>query len=123
VVAAVRVTYIVNLLVKFQSLDRTFAAISDPKRRGILEHLAAGPATVSELARPLGVSLPGVMKHVRVLEDAQLVTTEKRGRIRECRLGPADLEDATRWIELHRRAWERRLDRLERHVARRKGET
>jgi DNA-binding transcriptional ArsR family regulator len=103
-------------MVKFASLDRTFSALSDPNRRDILGHLAEGPATLSELAQPLGMSLPGVMKHVRILEDAELVTTEKRGRIRECRLGPAQLDDATQWIEMYRRRWERRLDKLERYV-------
>jgi DNA-binding transcriptional ArsR family regulator len=109
-------------MVKFGPLDRTFAALSDPKRREILARLAAGPATVSELAQPFGMSLPGVMKHVRVLEDAELVATEKRGRTRECRLGPAQLEDALEWIEMYRRQWERRLDRLERYVERQRGE-
>jgi DNA-binding transcriptional ArsR family regulator len=108
-------------MVKFASLDGTFSALSDPTRRDILERLAGGPATVSELARPYGLSLPGVMKHLRVLEGARLVTTEKRGRARECRLGPADLDDATEWIELYRRRWERRLDRLEGYVARTRG--
>ena len=109
-------------MVKSETLDRTFAALSDPTRRDMLERLASGPATVTELARPSGLSLPGVMKHLRVLEGARLVTTEKRGRARECRLGPADLEEATAWIELYRRRWERRLDRLERYVERQKGE-
>jgi DNA-binding transcriptional ArsR family regulator len=108
-------------MVKSQSLDRTFSALADPTRRSILERLTAGSATVSELARPHGLSLPGVMKHVRVLESAQLVTTEKRGRTRECRLGPARLDDATDWIETYRRGWERRLDRLARYVEDRKG--
>ncbi|HYU57396.1 MAG TPA: metalloregulator ArsR/SmtB family transcription factor [Actinomycetota bacterium] len=105
-------------MVKSQLLDRTFAALSDPTRRDILEQLSAGPASISELARPSGISLPGVMKHVRVLEAASLVTTEKHGRVRQCRLGPGGMDDATRWIESHRRQWERRLDRLETIVAR-----
>jgi DNA-binding transcriptional ArsR family regulator len=108
-------------MVKSDSLDRTFAALSDPKRRDILERLTAGPATMSELARPYGLSLPGVMKHVRILEDAQLVRTEKRGRTRECRLGPARLDDASQWIDLYRRRWEQRLERLERYVERTRG--
>jgi DNA-binding transcriptional ArsR family regulator len=99
-----------------QSLDRTFAALSDPTRRGILERLSVGPATISELAQPLGMSLPGVIKHVRVLERAQLVTTTKHGRTRECRLGPADLDDVTEWIEEYRTMWEQRLDRLATHI-------
>lgn len=108
-------------MVKFEALDRTFSALSDPKRRDILARLAGGPATVSDLARPFGMTLPGVMKHVRILEDAELVTTEKRGRTRECRLGPAHLDDASEWIETYRRRWERRLDRLERYVERERG--
>jgi DNA-binding transcriptional ArsR family regulator len=108
-------------VVKSEALDRTFSALSDPKRRDILARLAGGTATVSELAQPFGMSLPGVMKHVRILEAAELVTTEKRGRTRECRLGPAHLEDANQWIEMHRRRWELRLDRLERLVARERG--
>ena len=103
-------------MVQLQSLDRTFAALSDPTRRRILERLSVGPATISELAQPLGMSLPGVIKHVRVLERAQLVTTTKHGRTRECRLGPADLEDVAEWIEEYRTRWERRLDRLAAHI-------
>jgi DNA-binding transcriptional ArsR family regulator len=100
-------------MVKFQALDRTFSALSDPTRRAILERLGRGPATMSELAHPFGISLPGLMKHVRILEQADLVTTEKHGRTRECRLGTERLDDAAEWIELYRDRWERRLDRLE----------
>jgi DNA-binding transcriptional ArsR family regulator len=103
-------------------LDRTFAALSDPTRLQILERLSLGPASISELARPQGMSLPGVMKHVRILEGADLVWSEKRGRTRECRLGPARLDDAMRWIEWYRRQWDRRLDRLEAYLHR-KGST
>ena len=109
-------------MVQSQPLDRTFSALSDPTRRDILERLTRGPASVSELARPTGISLPGVLKHVRILEEANLVTTEKRGRTRECRLGPEQMDDATTWIESQRRQWERRLDRLEAIIERRKGE-
>ena len=66
-------------------LDRTFGALADPTRREILERLAEGPASVSDLARPLGMSMPGSLKHVRILEQARLVTTQKQGRVRECR--------------------------------------
>ena len=100
-------------MVKFNPLDRTFSALSDPTRRDILERLGRGPATLSELAHPLDMSLPGVLKHVRVLEGAQLITTERNGRTRECRLGPEHLDDASRWIAVYRLHWERRLDRLE----------
>jgi DNA-binding transcriptional ArsR family regulator len=113
---------ILNLMVQYQTaLDRTFSALSDPTRRAILERLGRGPATVGELAGPSGLSLTGMGKHVRVLEEANLVTTEKVGRARECRLCPGQLDDATRWIEAHRRHWERRLDRMESYIERKKG--
>jgi DNA-binding transcriptional ArsR family regulator len=104
-----------------EDLSRTFSAISDPTRRDILERLARGPATITELALPLGISLPGLMKHVRILEEADLVATSKNGRTRECHLGAELLEDASRWIEDYRRRWERRLDRLETYLERKKG--
>ncbi len=110
-------------MVKSQTLDRTFSALSDPRRRGILERLELGPASISELARPSGISLPGVMKHVRILEEARLVTTQKKGRTRECRLGPEQMDDVTAWIEHFREQWERRLDRLEALIEERKGDT
>jgi DNA-binding transcriptional ArsR family regulator len=107
-------------MVKFEPLDRTFSALSDGTRRDILERLQLGPASISELARRARISLPGVLKHVRVLEEARLVTTEKRGRTRECRLGPDRMDDVNRWIESYRSVWERRLDRLEAVVQERK---
>ena len=109
-------------VVKYQTLDRTFSALSDGTRRDILERLELGPASISELARLARISLPGALKHVRVLEEARLVTTEKKGRTRECRLGPDRMDDIARWIESRRVTWERRLDRLEAVVERRKGE-
>ena len=99
-------------MVKYSSLDRTFSALSDPTRRDILERLARGPATLSELARPFDITLPGLLKHVRVLEEARLVVTEKHGRTRECRLGSEHLDDAAQWIQIYRSRWEGRLDRL-----------
>ena len=110
-------------MVKSQSLDRTFSALSDPTRRDILERLQLGPASITDLARPSGISLPGMLKHVRILEEANLVTTEKRGRTRQCRLGPEQMDDVTEWIERHRQHWERRLDRLEALVEKRKAAT
>ena len=98
-------------MVKYSRLDRTFGALADPTRREILERLVRGPASVSELAGPAGMSMPGLLKHVRILEQAQLVTTEKQGRVRRCRLDPGHLDDAAQWIGARRR-WERRLDRL-----------
>ena len=113
---------ILNQMVQYQpTLDRTFSALSDRTRRDILERLGRGPATISELAEPFGMSLTGIKKHVRILEAAELVTTEKIGRTRECRLGHGNLEDVTEWIETYRRRWERRLDRLEGFIERKKG--
>jgi DNA-binding transcriptional ArsR family regulator len=99
-------------LVQYQvaTLDRKFFALSDPTRRGILERLADGPANLGELAAPFGLTLNGVKKHVRVLEEVDLVKTSKVGRSRECRLGPAELQDVTRWIDSYQRALERRLE-------------
>lgn len=113
----------VNLMVKFDALDRAFSALSDGTRRDMLERLQLGPASVTDLARQAGISLPGVLKHVRVLEEARLVTTEKKGRIRECRLGPEGINAVQAWIDRQQEHWERRLDRLERVLDARKGET
>ena len=99
------------------TLDATFFALSDPKRRGILERLGRGPATLSQLAEPSGLTLNGIKKHVGILELAGLVETEKVGRVRECRLGPTTtLGEAGAWIEAHRRAWEGRMDCFARFV-------
>jgi DNA-binding transcriptional ArsR family regulator len=108
-------------MVKSRTLDRAFFALADPTRRDILRRLGGGPASITNLARPYGISLPGVMKHIRVLEEANLVTTRRQGRIRECRLGPDGIEEITRWIQRYRRRWERTLDRLEAVLERRKG--
>jgi len=112
---------ILSQMVKFQLLDDTFAALSDPTRREILKRLTQGPASISELAGARGMSLPGLMKHVQILERADLVRSEKRGRIRECQLGPGRLDDAVHWLEWYRRQWERRLDGLEAHLDIKKG--
>ena len=98
-------------------LDATFFALSDRKRRDILDRLGRGAATLSQLAGPSGLTLNGIKKHVGILELAGLVETEKVGRVRECRLSRAGtLGEASEWIEVHRRAWEGRLDRFERFV-------
>ncbi len=111
-------------MVQYQGeLDRTFAALADPARRGILERLGQGTATITELAEPFGMSLTGVKKHVRVLEEAALVRTEKVGRARRCSLGSRDLEDVHQWIEGYRRMLDARLDRLGELLERTKGET
>jgi DNA-binding transcriptional ArsR family regulator len=99
-----------------EALDRTFFALSDPTRRGILERLADGPATIGQLADPLGLTLNGVKKHVRILEEVDLVRTAKVGRSRECQLGPAELQDVTRWVDSYRRSLERRLDNFAAYV-------
>src|SRR5580698_2119587 len=94
-------------------LDRTFAALADPARRTMVERLAQGSATVSELARPLPMSLPAVMLHLKVLEDCGLVTSQKTGRVRTCRIEPQMLTQAEQWISQRRQMWERSLDRLD----------
>lgn len=93
-------------------LDRTFAALADPARRTIVERLASGPATVSELAKPLPMSLPAVMLHLKVLEESGMVKSEKIGRVRTCRIDPAMLSQAEIWVAERRAMWERNLDRL-----------
>jgi DNA-binding transcriptional ArsR family regulator len=103
-----------------RTLDRTFFALSDPTRRSILEQLARGPATIGELAQPFGLTLNGVKKHVGILETVDLVITKKVGRARECRLGPAQLQDASGWIDDYREVWERRLDRFGAYVEERR---
>jgi DNA-binding transcriptional ArsR family regulator len=103
----------VNHMVQQQELDRAFAALADSTRRDILARLGDGPATVSELAEPAGITVTGMAKHIKVLEDAGLVATEKVGRTRRCRLGTERLDDAMAWISFYQRLWERRLDGLE----------
>lgn len=98
-------------------LDATFAALADPTRRAILARLAQGEASVGELARPFAMSLPAVSKHLKVLERAGLIARGRRAQWRPCRLRPAPLEDATAWLERHRRLWEASLDRLEGYLA------
>jgi DNA-binding transcriptional ArsR family regulator len=93
-------------------LDRLFHALADPARRAMVERLSRGPAPVSELARPLPMSLPSAMQHLGVLEAAGLVRTEKIGRVRTCRIEPKALSLAEQWINARRREWEHRLDRL-----------
>ena len=108
-------------MVQYPPVDRTFAALGDPTRRGILERLGAGSATITELAEPFGISLTGMKKHVRVLEDAGLVTTEKVGRARVCSAGPRRLEDIQEWTQTYRRMLDGRLDRFGELLERTKG--
>jgi DNA-binding transcriptional ArsR family regulator len=107
-------------MVQYQ-LDRTFAALSDPTRRAILERLQRGSATISQLAEPFDMTLTGLKKHVRVLEEADLVTTEKVGRARTCSLGPKTLEAEGGWIESYRDSLAARYDRLAELLERTKG--
>lgn len=93
-------------------LDKTFAALADPTRRALVERLVRGPATVSELAQPLPMSLPAVMLHLKVLEESGLVTSRKVGRVRTCRVDPKMLSQAEHWVSERRQMWERSLDRL-----------
>ena len=94
------------------TLDRMFQALADPSRRAMVERLSRGPASVSELARPLAMSLPAVVQHLQVLEASGLVRSEKTGRVRTCRIEPAVLRLAENWISRQRTAWELNLDRL-----------
>ena len=97
-------------------LDAAFAALSDATRRGVLEQVGRENASITVLARQFQMTLTGMKKHVGVLEQAGLVTTEKVGRVRTCRLGPRRLEDETAWIERYRRLWDARFDELEKVV-------
>lgn len=94
------------------ALDLAFQALADPSRRAMVDRLVQGPATVSELAKPLAMSLPGVMQHLAVLEASGLVVSQKIGRTRTCRIEPAVLSRAEQWIAERRALWEHRLDRL-----------
>ena len=108
-------------MVQLSPIDRTFAALGDPTRRNVLERLGRGSATITQLAEPFGISLTGCKKHVRVLEDAELVTTEKVGRVRRCSAGPRRLEDVHEWTEMYRRMLDERLDRFGELLERTKG--
>jgi DNA-binding transcriptional ArsR family regulator len=106
---------LVNLMVQCPpTVDRAFAALADPTRRAVLERLGSGSATISELAQPFGMSLTGMKKHIRLLEEAQLVTTEKVGRVRRCMLAPYAFEGISTWLQ--------RLDRFAQVVERTKGD-
>ncbi|MFE3292250.1 ArsR/SmtB family transcription factor [Rhodococcus sp. NPDC059234] len=105
-------------MVQHSGLDATFAALSDPTRRGILEHLGRTDATVSELAEHFEMTLTGITKHLHLLEEAGMVVTEKHGRVRHCRLGTNPLDREAAWIRGHQREIEGRLDRLEQFLNR-----
>jgi DNA-binding transcriptional ArsR family regulator len=98
------------------TLDQTFSALSDPTRRAILARLAKGEATVGELAKPFDISLPAISRHLKVLEDATLITNERVGKHRHCRLKPEALAAASNWLEFQRRFWIGSLERLDAHL-------
>ncbi len=97
-------------------IDRTFGALADPTRRAILARLAAGEATVGELAEPFEISLPAVSKHLGVLEAAGLLERHREGRVRRCRLNPVPMKEAAEWISDYRSFWESQLDKLARYL-------
>src|SRR5918992_168978 len=100
-----------------EPLDRIFHALADPSRMLIVERLSRGPASVSELAQPLPMSLPAVVQHLHVLEGSGLVRSEKVGRVRTCRIEPVALRPVERWISARWTSWERHLDRLGEYLA------
>jgi DNA-binding transcriptional ArsR family regulator len=106
-----------HLLNNSPSLDRVFQALADPTRRVIVDRLTRGPASVSELAEPLNMSLPAVHQHLQVLETSGLVTSAKAGRVRTCHVDNTVLREAEEWITRRRATWERRLDRLGEYLA------
>jgi len=100
------------MLNQSSALDLAFQALADPTRRALVERLTHSPASVSDLARPLSMSLPAVMQHLAVLEGSGLVVSEKVGRVRTCRIEPRALSLVEQWVNTRRTEWERRLDRL-----------
>jgi len=97
-------------------LDRTFAALADPTRRAILARLALGETSVTELAQPFAMSLPGISKHLKVLQQAGLITRSREAQSRPCRLDPRALKVAADWLEHYRAFWAESFDRLENHL-------
>ena len=109
---------ILNYMVQFQQArsDTAFAALSDATRRGVLEQLGRADASISDLAETFHMTLTGMKKHIGVLEQAGLVTTQKVGRVRTCRLGTSRLEAEAEWIERYRQLWDLRFDRLDKVI-------
>jgi len=118
------VCHILNHVVQYTQtrLDDSFAALSAATRRGVLEQLGRSDASITDLAEKFHMTLTGMKKHVSVLEEAGLVTTEKVGRVRTCKLGPRRLEEETAWLEQYRQLWDARFDELEKVVERLKRE-
>jgi DNA-binding transcriptional ArsR family regulator len=110
------------MLNQSRRLDLAYHALADPNRRTMLERLSRAPASVSELARPLDMSLPAVLQHLQLLEASGLVTSEKKGRVRTCRIDPGPLAAAQGWIAEQRALWEGRSDRLEDYLETMKGD-
>lgn len=120
---AARPSRILNHMVQYSPrLDLTFAAVADPTRRGVLERLGRGDASITELADAFRMTLTGMKKHVQILEDARLVVTEKVGRVRTCRLGTRRLTDEAAWIAKYEEMVNARLDSLEAYLERTKGD-
>lgn len=113
-----RLPLILNYMVQYQQtrFEASFAALSDPTRRGVLEQLGRADASITDLAEKFGMTLTGMKKHVSVLEQAGLVTTEKVGRVRTCRLGASRLEEEAAWIERYRQLWDARFNELDKVV-------
>jgi DNA-binding transcriptional ArsR family regulator len=101
-----------------EDLDLLFGALADPTRRGIIERLVVGEATVTELAAPFSISLPAISRHLKVLERASVITRSKRGRWRSARLSPTSLASAATWLSRYERLWAESFDRLDDHLAR-----
>lgn len=111
---ALVVRYKLNQMVQYaRQLDASFGALSDVTRRGVLERLGRADASITDLADAFDMTLTGMKKHVGVLEEAGLVTTEKVGRVRTCKLGPRRLEDVAAWLETYRQLWDARFDALD----------
>jgi DNA-binding transcriptional ArsR family regulator len=112
------VRYILNQMVQYTTprLDASFSALSDATRRGVLEQLGRADASITELAEKFHMTLTGMKKHVGVLEEVGLVTTEKIGRVRTCKLSPRGLAEEAAWIESYRQLWEARFDELDKVV-------
>jgi DNA-binding transcriptional ArsR family regulator len=104
------------MLLTGERLDATFTALADPTRRAIVARLARGDATVNELAAPFEMTLPGISKHLKVLEHCGLISRSRHAQFRPCHLERAVLDDAVEWIEMHRRVWTERFDKLDAHL-------
>lgn len=112
---------ILSHMAKFSTdLDEAFSALADPTRRAIVSRLCEGPKSVTELSEPFEMALPSLLKHVRILEESGLVSTEKIGRVRTCKIEANALHATKAWINQHIEAWEGRLDRMEAHIERMK---